>query len=87
MPHTFHREASPIAFVNKYSSPILFVHGDKDEIVPYKQSADMLAACKKAGVTCELITLHGRGHADGGDPKENDAAIHTMIDFLAQNLK
>lgn len=81
------RQASPIVFVNRYSSPILFIHGDRDEIVPYKQSVDMLAACKKAGVTSELVTLHDRGHADGGDPKENDAAIRTMVNFLTQNLK
>lgn len=81
------REASPIVFVNRNSSPILFIHGDRDEIVPYKQSVDMLAACKKAGVVSELVTLHNRGHADGGDPKENEAAIRTMVNFLAQNLK
>lgn len=81
------REASPIVFVNKYSSPILFIHGDKDEIVPYEQAVNMQAACKKSGLASELVTLHDRGHADGGDPKENEAAIRTIVNFLAQNLK
>ncbi len=81
------REASPITFVSKYSSPILFIHGDRDEIVPYAQAVEMQAACKKAGLTSELITLHNHGHADGGDPKEAEAATRTMVNFLIQNLK
>jgi acetyl esterase/lipase len=81
------RDASPIIYVNKFSPPMLFIHGDKDEVVPCEQSVTMLAACNKAGVPSELITLHGRGHSDGGDEKENEAAIRRMVEFLQKYLK
>lgn len=53
-------ETSPIEAVKKTNIPIIFVHGDNDEFVPYDMSVRLHEACaseKKA-----LITVRGAGH-------------------------
>ena len=36
--------ASPITHVSKSSPPVLLMHGDSDDVVPYQQSVAMEAA-------------------------------------------
>jgi dipeptidyl aminopeptidase/acylaminoacyl peptidase len=62
------------------------IHGNKDELVPYNQATTMLAACKKAGVEAELITIAGGGHGGGGNQAEWDASILKMAEFLTKHL-
>ena len=42
--------------------PVLLVHGDEDQRVPYKQSRLYAEALAKAGKPHEFITLKGEGH-------------------------
>jgi acetyl esterase len=57
---------SPIGAVHKGMPPFLCIHGTKDDQVSYDQSPAMCEAMKKAGVSCELITVEGGGHGMGG---------------------
>ena len=45
--------------IRSYKNPILFVHGSRDRIIPYKHSQKLLAASRNG----ELIT-YDRGHND-----------------------
>jgi len=54
--------ASPITYVTRNSPPSLFIHGDKDELVPLQQSESMVAKLKEAGVTVELVVRPDGGH-------------------------
>lgn len=56
------KEASPISHITSDDSPILLVHGDKDDIVPISLSQDFLIKLKEVNVPCELITVEGAGH-------------------------
>lgn len=56
------RAASPSLHVTPKSAKFLFLHGTKDETVPYAQSVQMRDALKAAGVTAELFTAEGAGH-------------------------
>ena len=42
--------------------PFLCIHGTKDDQVAYEQSPAMCEAMRKAGASCELITIEGGGH-------------------------
>jgi acetyl esterase/lipase len=64
--------ASPITHVTKNAPPFLFVHGDKDTVVPLKQSKILHDALKKAGVPATLCVAEGQGHGLGG-PEVNRA--------------
>ena len=55
-------EASPIEHVKPGLPPFLLVHGSEDARVSHRQSEDFQAALRKAGVTCDLITVPGGGH-------------------------
>jgi acetyl esterase/lipase len=81
------RAASPVAYVNKSAAPMLMVHGDKDEIVPYDQAQEMLAQSKKVGAQAQLFTIHGGAHGGGGNEKERQASVRAMLDFLAKKLQ
>ncbi len=56
------RQLSPINYVRAGLPPIITIHGDQDDIVPYAQAVRLHAALDKAGVPNQLITLAGRRH-------------------------
>lgn len=55
-------KASPIVYLSETSPPILMVHGDSDELVPFEQSRRLLDACNRAGVSARLIRVGNAGH-------------------------
>ena len=79
-------KASPAHYLTSDDAPLLMIHGDKDKLVPYNQATTMLAACKKAGVSAELITVAGGGHGGGGNQADWNASILKMADFLVKQL-
>ncbi|WP_298194458.1 S9 family peptidase [Novosphingobium sp.] len=58
---------SPLLTVDKLKIPLLLVHGDDDQRVPYKQSKLMADALAKAGKDFEFITMKGEGHGFSSD--------------------
>ncbi len=56
------RRLSPITYVRKGLPPILSLHGDADDTVPYEQSVGLTKALKAAGDDAELITVAGGHH-------------------------
>ena len=55
-------KASPITYVTPDDGPMLFLHGDNDEVVPFEQSEAMHAALEKAGIAAKVIRVPGGGH-------------------------
>ena len=60
------RKASPLTYVDKNAAPFLIMHGDKDAIVPLRQSELLAEALKKAGVEVKLQVVKGNGHGGPG---------------------
>jgi len=56
------RTISPIASIATLKVPVLIMHGDADQTVPYKQSKLYADALKKAGKTFEFYTHAKEGH-------------------------
>ena len=59
------REASPITHVTADDPPLLLVHGDQDDIVPYALSERFRERLAKTGVRTDLIKVSGAGHGPG----------------------
>ncbi len=59
---TMLREMSPVTSVNKDTPPILIIHGDADEAVPYEQSERFVAKLAENNVPHQLITRKNAGH-------------------------
>ena len=53
-------ETTPIESVKRSRTPIIFIHGDSDDFVPYQMSLDMYKVCPTEKT---LITVEGAGHA------------------------
>jgi acetyl esterase/lipase len=84
--------ASPVTHAAKSSPPVLLLHGDSDDVVPYSQAVVMETALKKAGVPVKLVTAqggeHGPGFAAPGQLHPQLPQIFTeMVGWLDTHLK
>ena len=52
-------EDAPVEAVKRAKVPILFIHGDTDDFVPYEMSVENQAACASPS---ELVPIPGAGH-------------------------
>ena len=74
------KEASSLEQVKKSKTPILFIHGDKDDFVPEYMCEKLYDAtnCKK-----EKLIIHGAGHTDG-KYREPEKYYNTIFDWISR---
>ncbi|WP_347158065.1 alpha/beta hydrolase [Pontibacter chitinilyticus] len=77
--------ASPVTYVDKNDPPFLIIHGEKDDMVPYRQSKLLSAWLTVTGVENELIIVPNAPHY--GDMFDVDAVRTKVIGFLEKHLK
>lgn len=58
--------ASPVTYINAQDAPVLTVHGDKDQIVPYNQALRLNEALHKAQVPSYFVTIKNADHGNFG---------------------
>jgi acetyl esterase/lipase len=56
------KHVSPMTYVRKGLPPVLTLHGDADQTVPYEHGVKLTEALKQAGNKAELITVPGGKH-------------------------
>jgi len=67
--------------------PLLLVHDEKDDVVPFEQSQVMFDKASEAGIPCELLVLHGvRHNIDFGmdymiSPSSSEA-VDVILNFI-----
>jgi len=75
---------SPMTYVRSGLPPVITIHGDNDQLVPYSQAVRLHKALTAAGVPNRLITIPGGRH--GGFTRDQMVAAYTTIrEFLDQN--
>ena len=76
------KEVSPEDAVNRISSPILFIHGEKDDFIPVEMVEKL--ATRKINGPKKLYVVSNAGHAESfwTDPKEYTAVV---FEFLQAN--
>lgn len=79
-----YRAASPISHVSASSPPVLLLHGDADDTVPYQQSVAMEAALRGAGVTAKLVRVTGGAH--GSDFSRTGQAHPQFAEALNESV-
>jgi acetyl esterase/lipase len=77
--------ASPVTYVDRDDPPFLIVHGEKDELVPPKQSRLLSAWLNVAGIPNELILVEDAPHF--GEMFDTDEVRNRVIPFLVKFLK
>lgn len=78
------KRVSPLTYVRKNLPPILTIHGDKDDVVPYSQATRLKDALDKAKVVNELYTIKNGGHG-GFTQTEYVNAYNEIWKFLKDN--
>jgi dipeptidyl aminopeptidase/acylaminoacyl peptidase len=79
-------QVSPLTYVRPGVPPVLTIHGDADQTVPYAQAVRLHEALQKAGVPNQLVTVPGGDH--GGFNADETLRIYTAIrDFLKRHLR
>lgn len=76
------KDASAIEAVAQSSTPILFIHGEQDDMIPVRMSKDLYEA---AGGPKELLIIEGAGHAQAQD-KDPEAYYSAIEAFLAEYI-
>jgi triacylglycerol lipase len=75
--------ASPVTHASAGDTPTLFIHGERDAIVPASSSRSLFDAQRKSGVPSEFVLIEKRGHMlTFIDPK----ASASMLAFFQQRL-
>ena len=57
-----YRAASPLTHVSRSSPPVLLVHGDADDTIPYEQSVAFESALRALDVPVKLVRVPGGAH-------------------------
>jgi acetyl esterase/lipase len=78
------KRVSPLTWVRAGLPPILTIHGDMDQLVPYDEAVRLHAALGKAGVANQLLTIPGGRHGNF-TPEERTKIFLTIRDFLSKN--
>ena len=77
------RESSPLTYVHKQNPPVITIHGDHDDVVPYSHAVRLHQALEKAGVTNLLFTIKGGGHGQFKD-EDNRRGYEAVWEFLGK---
>lgn len=56
-------QSSPVAHVDRWSSPVLFIHGDDDRNVMFGQTIDIVQRLRDKGVTNEVLVFPNEVHS------------------------
>jgi acetyl esterase/lipase len=78
------KQVSPISYIRPGLPPIITLHGEADNIVPYSQAKRLHTALDQAGVPNKLVTVSNAGH--GGFNRQQMVNCYAAIrEFLHQN--
>jgi dipeptidyl aminopeptidase/acylaminoacyl peptidase len=50
-------DSSPVAYLDRWKSPVLFIHGDDDRNVGFSQTVDLIARLRAKGVHLEQLVF------------------------------
>jgi acetyl esterase/lipase len=81
--------ANPINYIDSSDPPVLIMHGEKDNVVPIRQSEILHDALKKKGVSVTFSRPQDRGHNFEGKNGEfyDPQLIKETLTFFDQHLK
>ncbi|KAK6057626.1 peptidase, S9A/B/C family, catalytic domain protein [Cooperia oncophora] len=80
-----YKERSPIYHVDRLQTPIAFLHGKEDTVVPVSQSVEMYDKLRQKGVTTALMLFDDEGHGFRGPDAIRRSTEATYV-FLCRAL-
>lgn len=85
------RKAAPLTYAKDLRAPLLVLHGERDDDVPFKQCSAFVDAARGSAhplASVTSVTYAGEGHGMGGwSPETQKDAMRRIRDFLRIHLK
>jgi acetyl esterase/lipase len=81
------QKANPITYISSSDPPILHMHGDNDQSVPYNQSELLHAALQKVGADTELYRVKNGGHGFRDSDESAEALFERAAAFFDKQFK
>ena len=78
------RRVSPLTYVRQGLPPVLTIHGDRDDVVPYSHAVRLHDALEREKIPNQLFTIRGGGHG-GFTQAEYVRSYETIWDFLRRH--
>ena len=80
-------DMNPSAAVEKIQVPMLFIHGDADQLIPYEMMHTLYRAC--GSKYKDMMTVSGAGHAAAysADPAAYDRRVFAFADMCTKEKK
>ena len=78
------KSVSPLTYVRAGLPPVITIHGDRDDVVPYAHATRLHDALAKANVPNKLVTVKGGGHGMFAQP-DYVMAFDEIWKFLKDN--
>lgn len=75
-------KSSPVKFVKNI--PILIIHGDKDPVVPIKQSYNLIEVLKEKNALYKLLIFQGADHSLDALPGNSAKKLTSTADWINQ---
>ena len=86
-----YKEMSPINYLNKNSSPLLMIQGNKDTTIPVKHAYYMAEKAKEVGAPVTTLIVENAGHnwrkVENDIMPTRESIIKTTIDYFVAHLK
>lgn len=79
-------ENSPLFFADKVNTPLLIMHNDKDEAVPWYQGIEYFTALRRLGKTVWMLQYNNESHNISDDVNARDFTIR-LSQFMDHYLK
>lgn len=73
-------KSSPVKFVKNI--PILIIHGDKDPVVPIKQSYNLIDVLKQKNTTYKMLIFQGADHSLDALPGNSMKKLSSTADWI-----
>ena len=84
-PHKY-LENSPVFMADRVQTPLLMIHNDQDDAVPWYQGIEYFLALRRLGKEAYLLNYNGQPHNLTSKPAARDFAMR-MFQFFEHHLK
>jgi dipeptidyl aminopeptidase/acylaminoacyl peptidase len=79
-------ENSPVFMADRVETPLMMIHNDQDDAVPWYQGIEYFLALRRLGKECYLLNYNGEPHNLARKANARDFAVR-MFQFFEHHLK
>ena len=79
--------ASPVTYVDRHAAPVLLIHGQSDQTVPYLQSLELVERYQHVGARAALLGIPGAPHSFWRYTRWFEDSMDRSVAFFRETLQ